>query len=257
MEMNIAKVLLSCLALSAFATGCSKGAMKALSNPECPSPACTSEENSESLEPTPSQPSLPPIENVYKGLDMKANIKGGVYNNTMAVDLDKRNHALILYMPVGTNIFIGNVSATIPELPGASIKTTKLQNGSTVVAVSIPLKYIIKGIKFLDPARLPNGDPLPEIPAGELPGLAMKLGDKKDVNFYLYVGVGVVAVYVTSPFDPFIEMTFPLSNRDQTKVVGYFATVAEKEKESVKHQGGFFLSTVMPDEISRALDDYF
>lgn len=244
----------SLFTVAALGTGCSKGNLKALSDTSaCPNPSCTEEQNKESLEPTPSIPK----EVVYKDIDLDGQIKGGTYNKMSTLALDKQNNALILYVPVGVNVFINNFSGAIPELPGASFKSTKLANGTSVIAVSIPLKYILKGVSFLENARLPNGDPLPEVPAGELPSLGIKLGDKKDVNFYLYLGVGVVAVYITSPFNPWLELTFPVTNRDQTKVVGYFAMVPEKEKAGVTYQGGFFLSTVMPDEISRALDNYF
>lgn len=252
---SLTQVLIYSLAcLSLLATGCSKsGSFKALDSAVCPSPTCTPEQNKESLKP----PTDASPEEVYKGVDLTGKIQGGMYNNSVAMELDKQNHALILYLPVGTNMFIGNVSGSIPELPGASFKTVKRQNGTSVVALSIPIKYLIRGIDFLDPAKLPNGDPLPEIPGGELPSLAIKLGDKENVNLYLYVGVSVVAVYVSSPFNPYMDLTFPVTNKDETKVVGYFSTVSEKTKDGTKYLGGFFLSTIMPDEISRILDDHF
>jgi hypothetical protein len=187
----------------------------------------------------------------FQSLQYKGLISGGNDNGTLAVDIDKTNGALLLIMPLQMNSYIDSAEVQIPDLPGVKLITYKDQKGSSFIAVSVPLRYVLKGASFLNPARLPNGDPLPQIAGGELPSLGITIPGKNNVKFNLYLGLDTVCIYVSSPFDPYIGLTFPIKNGLTT--IGFLSSVPAK----ANYDGGFFLSTQMPDEVARIIDDHF
>ena len=103
---------------------------------------------------------------------------------------------------------------------------------------------------------MPNGDPLPAVPGGELPHLAVQNTSK--VNFYAYGNVKYFALFVPTPgLNPFVNLTFPINNAAGTKTLGYLATVAQKVTGSTTFDGGFYLAMVFPPELAAILDDLF
>jgi len=182
----------------------------------------------------------------YKGL-----VSGGSDDGTLVVDIDKTNNALLLILPLQVNPYIDSVEGTVPDLPDVKFMTYKDDKGASFFAVSVPLRYVRKGASFLNPARLPNGDPLPQVASGELPSVAIAIPGKNNVKFNLYVGVNVVGVFVSSPYDPFLALHFPV--RRGVDTIGYIHTVPAKGA----FHGGFFLNTQMPDSIAAIIDDHF
>jgi hypothetical protein len=103
----------------------------------------------------------------------------------------------------------------------------------------------------LDPTTLPNGQPLPFTPGGEPPQVSFLVPNINRV-VRVYLGVNVVGVFVESPVDPMINLTFPIRNKAKTETIGYFSTV----RRVTPFNGGFFVSLVMPNTIAGLLDDY-
>lgn len=237
-NLTITFSLISCLALSAcngnggFATGIASGDNNVGNNNGAGEPGGTA--------PDP-----------YQSLQYEGYISGGNDSGTLAVDIDKTNGALLLIMPLQLNSFIPSTEGEIPDLPGVKFMTYKNSKGSSFIAVSVPLRYVLKGASFLNPARLPNGDPLPQIAGGELPSIGLRIPGKNNVQFHLYIGLDTVCIYVSSPFDPYVGMTFPIKHGLNT--IGFLSTVPAKGV----YDGGFFLSTHMPDEVARIIDDHF
>lgn len=190
-----------------------------------------------------SAPSLPP-------LDLKSYISGGSQEGTLAVDFDKTKGDFLFLLPLGMNGSIEIDSLTVPQLPGVQIETY-WKNDQAYLALRVPSKYITRGVTFLNPGKLPNGNALPGIADGELPRLSIQI--KSDVYVQLYIGVNVIAVFIETPFDPYINMTLTLKNEARTKITGYFATIAARNG----FPGGFYLTTTLPPDLARILDDHF
>jgi hypothetical protein len=247
------RLLVSSTLFIGLLAGCSVGPGYSVYDTVC---AKCSESNGDSASSTDgsdrASQSLPSREEVFTQVNLKASIQGGSYDGLMAVDFDVKQESLILHLPLAVNPFIIGVSGEVPDLPGVTFATTEGKDGSKFLSLRVPLKYVIKGVKNLNPARLPNGDPLPNIPAGELPGLGLQLMKDNNVTLNIYIGVDVVALYVESPFDPYIKMTFPIKNQAGSKIVGYFSTIPEKDA----HSGGFFLSHALPQETAEYLDKH-
>jgi hypothetical protein len=187
----------------------------------------------------------------YQQLQYKGTISGGNNDGTLVVDIDKTNGKLLLILPLQLNSYIESAQGQIPDLPGVTFMTYKDQGGASYIAVGVPLNLVLKGASFLNPARLPNGDPLPQIAGGELPSLGLTIPGKNNVKFYIYIGLDTVCLYVSSPFDPYLSLTFPIKNGLST--IGFMTSVPAKPS----YDGGFFLSTQMPDEVARIIDDHF
>jgi hypothetical protein len=205
--------------------------------------------------PNPINDSLP----VYKGRPTSGGAVAG--QGQLLLEIDRVNEALILVIPIPTEIlpYLGViVEKNIPELPGAKIIPRGQQ-----LAVSIPLKYIVRNGQYRDPQfnnLLPNGDRLPNFPAGEGANFSLSITGKYVANIYL--GAGAAAVFVETPgWDSFMKCTglscllfqpFPIQNEAKTKILGYVSIVPAK---SVFHSG-VYVSSVLDDQLARFIDDH-
>jgi hypothetical protein len=205
--------------------------------------------------PNPVNDSLP----VYKGRPTSGGAVAG--QGQLLLEIDRANEALILVVPIPVEIlpFLGViVEKSIPELPGAKVFPRGQQ-----LAVSIPLKYIVRGGSFRDPQfnnLLPNGDRLPNFPAGEGANFSLAITGKYVANIYL--GAGAAAVFVETPgWDSFMKCSglscllfqpFPIKNEAKTKILGYVAVVPAK---TVYHSG-VYVSSVLDDNLARFIDDH-
>ena len=187
----------------------------------------------------------------YQKLQYKGYVSGGSDDGSLVIDIDKTNNALLIILPLQVNPFIESTQGTIPDLPDVTFMTYKDDKGASYFALSVPLRYVRKGASFLNPARLPNGDPLPQVASGELPSVALAVPGKNNVKFNFYIGVNVVGIFVSSPYDPYLALSFPI--RRGVDTIGYFHTVPAKPG----YNGGFFLNTQMPDSIAAVIDDHF
>lgn len=189
---------------------------------------------------------------IPNSVDVTSYVSGGTYDKLQTVGLDRSRKELLLRMPLGLNSFVTVSSGSFPNYPDIYFATEIDSSGTAYLTVHVPLKYVLRGVTSVASSRLPNGDPLPMIPSGELPGLALDLNSQNKVKFYLYIGVDMLGIYVESPFNPYIGLTFPIKNKAETKIMGYISTVPAKSN----YQGGFFLSFLLPSEISSVLDQY-
>jgi hypothetical protein len=180
-------------------------------------------------------------------------VSGGSFDGLKVVSIDWKSRMITFRLPMlASPIFDGaSLEVPLPQIPGAFVGIETLQNGSALV-VRMPLDRFLKGLKDADPSRLPNGDPLPGVPDGELPSLALDVsqlvGRSSNIKSTLYLAPTVIGVFVSTPFDPFIRLTFPLRNESK-RVMGYFSTVPKK----TTFDGGFFLSFALPDDLAREL----
>ncbi|HRO67337.1 MAG TPA: hypothetical protein PL182_07225 [Pseudobdellovibrionaceae bacterium] len=197
--------------------------------------------------------------NPIQNLDLKGYINGGNYDETQTFDFDRTRGELIVRIPLGMDpsVFIG--VGSIPQLPGVSFYTTMNSDGNYHFVMSIPVRYVLRGVTTLPSNRLPSGDPLPMMPAGELPSVAFTLNPNSSRKAYLYLGVDAVGLYVESEWLTCkgacgsLRLSFPIRNQSKSKVVGYFSLIGGKSTAT----GGVFISSIIPPEIARILDDYF
>jgi hypothetical protein len=180
-----------------------------------------------------------------QGLDSKGKL---------VIQIDKANQALILILPLPSFLFLPFTSANvdIPDLEGAYFTSYQTASGDRQLAVSVPLKHVIKGAEFGDSQRLPNGDALPFIPAGELPGFSINFPQQPKYQVHVYVGVNVVAAFVELPdLGLPIGGTAKVKNKDKTKEVGAIGYIPVKGN----FNGGLYLTAQLPNDLAITIDE--
>ena len=188
----------------------------------------------------------------WSAISMDGAINGGRFDRTKVVDIDKTAKTLVVRLPFIAGVQIG-IEAPLPikEIPGATIGIEPNTDGSSALVLRLPLAKVLRGVDFLQPGRLPNGDPLPAIPEGELPSLGLSLSRWADLKGALYLSPTVVGLFVNTKFDPTIRLTMPIRDQARTKTYGYFTSIPAKPG----FDGGFFISIALPDDLARAIDD--
>ena len=188
----------------------------------------------------------------WDGINVGGAINGGRFDKTRVIEIDKATKTLILRVPFIAGIKIGvQAPLNIPEIPGASIGLEESADGSSALTLRLPLDKVLHGVSFLPKGRLPNGDPLPAIPDGELPSLGLSFDRTNSLKGALYLSPSVVGIFVNTKFDPFIKLTLPIRNDARTVTYGYFTSIPAKPN----FDGGFFLSIALPADLARAIDD--
>lgn len=216
----------------------------------------TMEDSSNRGQEFPSSPDNPPTPG-WEKVEFNSIANGGSNNGELVVYIDRANQSLVLVTPIPVLIPIFN-PIDIPDLPGAVIFSYRdTVNGQFYLAANVPLEYIIHGAQFSEPQRLPNGDRLPYVPAGELPGFAISFPGQPDYRIHLYVGVNVAALYTELPkFDIPPEICllgclWPVTNRAKTRTVGALGLVPNK----AQFPGGVYLAAQLPPELARVIDE--
>jgi len=191
----------------------------------------------------------------FDAADLSGSAAGGPTGDQTIIVYDISEQAIQLRIPMAGITSSGEMG--IPNVSGSRVYVDTTNPLLPVLVVSVPGMYVLGKMGFepgevaLDPSRLPNGDPLPFTPGGEPPKISFLIPNiNRTVQVYL--GVNVVAVFVGAPFDPMVNLTFPIRNHSKTETIGYFSTVSRR----LPFQGGFFVSLDMPREIAGALDDY-
>lgn len=190
----------------------------------------------------------------WQTLKVEGSVSGGRFGKTRVVDIDKAKKELIVRLPMLASPFLDLSIAPIPlpRIPGAQLSLEPLPDEASALVLRIPLSVVLHGVDFLSPSRLPNGDPLPAIPGGELPALAVQLTKVKDIRATIYLAKTLVGIYVNTPIDPFVQATLPIRNEARTRILGYFSTIPAKPKAA---DGGFFISVALPEDLVRIIDD--
>lgn len=186
-------------------------------------------------------------------VEFKGAVSGGAADGALAFDLDKENKALTLSIPLPLAGLSLNLNMSHPQYPDILIYTWVDNNYISHLAIRVPLKYILRGVNFGNPQKLPNGLPLPYVLDGELPSTSFVIDAIKNAKLNLYIGSSSIAAYVSHPIvPPYVGFNFPIKNQTQTKIVGAFAMIPK----SGTIDGGFYVATRIPDEIAKTLNDY-
>lgn len=252
-SINVSNQVLATLICTSMLalTGCGSFTGSSSSSSDKPATGCTS--NCGSNGGNNSNGTAPGSE--WGDLSMNGKIgQGGPFSGVQVISIDKTTKELVLGLPMPANPYLdgATIDFPIPELPGAHVALEPIATGGSTLVLRVPLKDLIKGVDLGDPQKLPNGDPLPAVPSGSLPEVAVQLTNLgKDIKATIYAGVNQLGVFVNTPFNPYIRMTLPIRNEDGTKTWGYFSSIPAK----LNNDGGFFISVHIPDDIARIIDD--
>lgn len=186
-------------------------------------------------------------------VEMKGLVTGGDADGALAIDIDKVNKTLILSVPLTLATFSADISLNLPQYPDIKFYTYTDSNFMNHFAVSIPLKYVLRGVNFGNPQKLPNGENLPYFADGEAPSTAFVIDSIKNVKMNLYISSSGIGVFVSNPQVPsYLGFTWPIKNQTQTKIIGAFSLV----RKTTTGDGGFYVATRIPDDIAKVLNDY-
>lgn len=186
-------------------------------------------------------------------VDMNGFVNGGDADGSMAVSLDSTKQNLILSIPLTLATFSADIQLSLPQYPDILIYTYTDSNFMNHLAVKIPLRYVLKGVAFGNPQKLPNGENLPFFADGEAPSTSFVIDAIKNVKMNLYLSAGGIGIFVSNPNVPsYIGFTWPIKNTAQTKIIGAFSLV----RKTTTGDGGFYVATRIPDDIAKVLNDY-
>jgi hypothetical protein len=190
----------------------------------------------------------------FDNLKLDGAVKEGKYEDQKLVSVDKEKKELVVQLPtLALPVMVGNLGQAIPvpKLSGTTMNLEVAADGNLTLVLRIPLSLVMRGASFLgNSERLPNGDVLPAIPDGELPGVAVDLNSQGSVKGYLYLGKATIGAFVTTPFNPMVSMQLPIYQNNGA-VLGYLTTVPDKNTSP----GGIFMSVKLPADIARIIDD--
>jgi hypothetical protein len=208
-----------------------------------------------SLGSSPTPDGKSPSRSEWENLKVEGAVSDGRFEGTSALRLDKAKKELVIRLPMPANPFLDGafVALPVPQMPGGQIDLEPLPEGGSALVLRVPLSAVLKGVNFAQPSKLPNGDPLPGVPDGELPSVAMDLTKLTDIKARIYLGPSVVGIFVNTPFNPMIYLRFPIRNADNTRTWGYLYSIPAKH---ATNDGGFFLTVALPDDIARIIDDH-
>jgi hypothetical protein len=191
----------------------------------------------------------------WQKLSMNGKLSTGRFSGMQVVTIDKVTKELVLSLPMPANPYLDGVMVDFPlaQLPGAHVHLDALPSGGSALSLRVPLAALLKGVAIGDPARLPNGDPLPAIPSGQMPSAAVSLSNiaGKNINATIYMAVATIGIFVNTPFNPLFSLSVPIRSEDKTQTWGYLTLVPAK----TGHDGGFFISVQIPNDIAIIIDN--
>lgn len=198
------------------------------------------------------RPDNSPIADPSELPNFQLKVEGSTYDKFKMVELDKENLEVIVSMPMP--IPLGRPeTGSFPnaDLEGVYWKSEETGLNQWKYSIHIPLNKFIKDkFSHVNTSTLPNGDSLPQVTGGELPAFALKWTINKERDLYLYLGGGMLAVFIpTYDFDPYFYYTYPLKN-STGQTSGFFITIPEKNSYS----GGFYMVMQLPVKISDWVD---
>jgi hypothetical protein len=177
---------------------------------------------------------------------------GGTYAGLAMISVDQARETLNLSLPLPPLAILPLSLVAFQELPGTTIQSQTLPDGTETWVLAIPLKYVLRGAQLRAFNTLPNGDPLPYLPTGEVNGLSIALPQKPDYRISLYIAVGAAAVFIETPnweIPSYLSLWTIVKNRAKTRQIGYFQIVPNKNNFS----SGIYLAAKLPADIARVL----
>ncbi|MEC9284273.1 MAG: hypothetical protein VX642_16280 [Bdellovibrionota bacterium] len=193
-------------------------------------------------------------------LDLVGKIGEGAYAGLEVVSIDPVNKEFIMKIPMPIP-FGKEVKKAFNDndLSGGYYMLTQYEINKWAVEIHLPLEKFVNGkLNEVPAAKLPNGQDLPGIVSGELPGFAIQWEDDSgDKEFYLYLGGGNAAIFVpTYNFDPFFAINIPIKDENKNRV-GWFSTVPEMNDSdgNLIAYGGIYMAILLPSDLAKWIDN--
>ncbi len=174
----------------------------------------------------------------------------------LVADLDKTGDGqIIINIPLGITPLFSIGAGTHQKYKDISFSLQGSITSGFSLNIRVPLKYILRlgNFESTAPGRLPNGDPIPDVPGGELPKLNITINSGKKEKIHLYLSKEYVGVLFESKFDPGVDFSTPLMDRNNLHTLGYFHMISAKNNAPA----AFLLLLKFSTKISSLLDDYF
>lgn len=252
-------IILIIITAATFFTGCSPKGFQSSSASTAPDQTNTSTGTGDSgSSGGTTNPGTQPIDTVdLKGkVDDTASSLG--IHGVLTFDFDKTKAKFIIMVPMPSGM-IFTPSGSFKNYPDITYGPIFDATGKMKMAIRIPIRYVIKGLTIGNPAKLPSGEDLPAMPAGknELPSLALQFPLNDNIQMNLYIGINAIGFFMSLPNQaslplPF-NITLPIKNKDKTMTMGYLTYVTAKNG----FDSGIFVSSIIPPNVSRILEDYF
>ena len=195
---------------------------------------------SEILPPTPT-----PSENI------KGFVASGASEGQQVVWLNSAKGELVLSAPLPSGSQLTLLETPIPNLSGARLSTSQNAEGKKTLNLVVPLRHILRNVASIPAQVLPNGDPLPNMPGGELPSYGFSVTGSNSLKAYVYVGSDAVGIFFETNFDPKFSVGVDIRSQNQQKI-GAFAVIAAK----TPYQSGVFLGVHLDARLARALEKF-
>lgn len=174
----------------------------------------------------------------------------------LVADLDKTGDGqIIINIPLGITPLFSLGAGAHQKYKDISFSLQGSITSGFSLNIKVPLKYILRLGNFENtaPGHLPNGDPIPEVPGGELPKLNITVNSGKKEKIHLYLSKEYVGILFESKFDPGVDFSTPLTDRNDLNTLGYFHIISAKNNAPA----AFLLLLKFKPQISTLLDDYF
>ena len=178
---------------------------------------------------------------------LEAKVVGGVHDKQQTLTFNRETKIIRMRVPVSGGAFLGQANnlGAIPGVANSEIGIDVEPDGSTVIIIQMPLASLIAGMTSSNQSStLPNGSALPHFPSDSLSYNDVEMNASAAVTARIYMSSGTFGIFVETPFNPFIQISFPHKN-ENGEVLGYLTQIPAQGSFA----GGFFMSTVLPDEL--------
>lgn len=189
----------------------------------------------------------------WNDIHLDSKIVGGVHDRQQTLFFDRETKTLRIRIPVSGGAFLGqpNNLGAIPGVDDSEIAIETEADGSTVILIQMKLTSLLTGMNSSNQSEtLPNGSILPNFPTGPFSYNDVEVNASASVTGRIYMGEGSFGIFVETPFNPFIQISFPSKNTNG-EVLGYLTQVAAQGSFA----GGFFMSVVIPDDLKQSLQN--
>ena len=183
--------------------------------------------------------------------NLKGFIASGSNEGQQVVWLDAAKGELVLSAPLPTGFSLNLLETSVPNLKGAKLYSSVNADGKKTLNLVIPLKHVLRNVASIPAQSLPNGDPLPDMPGGELPSYGLSVAGSNGLKVNIYVGSDAVGIFFETNFDPKFSFGVDIRSQMQQKV-GIFALIAAK----TPFKPGVFLGVHLDARLARALDKF-
>ena len=187
----------------------------------------------------------------WTNFNFSASVSGGSSSTYQAVTINTANKTITVSLPLPFDSSLAGIvlNTPLPSVNGATLAFSQLADGTPVLTVTLPLASIVKPVTTLPVSTLPNGNPLPGMPANAEPSQQIQVGKGK-IPAYVYIGQMSVGLFVNTPFDPTLSTHFQLTDNSGNSVGGIYSIPYTSKTQK---DGGFYLNVNVPAKYTQLI----